>query len=81
MMLNFALSLLFAFLLLVIIQRYPEIQEENTTACFAIGHLNIFFFLATFVWMTIMSYVIFDQIHGCVFCQALLEISRVVLPC
>ena len=64
MMLNFAVSLLFAFLLLVIIQRYPEIQENDTTACFVIGHLNIFFFLATFVWMTIMSYVIFDQIHG-----------------
>ena len=64
MMLNFALSLLFAFLLLVIIQRYPEIQEINNAACVVIGHLNIFFFLSTFVWMTIMSYVIFDQIHG-----------------
>ena len=62
-MLNFAVSLMFAFLTLIIVQRHST-DLFMSPLCVVLGHLNMFFFLATFFWMAIMSYVIFDQIHG-----------------
>lgn len=38
-------------------------QEDNS--CLVAGHLLVYFFLSAFVWMTLMSFVIFNQIyHG-----------------
>jgi len=61
-MLNFATSLLLAFLILVINQNHGS--DFSKICCTILGHFNQFFFLATFTWMTIMSYEIFKQIHG-----------------
>ena len=65
-MLNFSLSLLLAFLVLTAIQR-PDMfglstTEYNTVSCRLLGHLNQFFFLAAFTWMTIMSREIYSQL-------------------
>ena len=63
-MINFAISLLLAFLVLVIVQRhggYMLDQEDNS--CLVAGHLLVYFFLSAFVWMTLMSFVIFNQIY------------------
>ena len=61
-MINFACSLLLAFLTLVILQMHGS--GFSKFGCTILGHFNQFFFLATFTWMTIMSYEIFKQIHG-----------------
>ena len=61
-MLNFATSLFLAFLILVINMNHSN--DFSKLCCTILGHFNQFFFLATFTWMTIMSYEIFKQIHG-----------------
>jgi len=66
-MINFAFSLLLAFFVLIAIQK-PKwflMNEENEfprLPCRILGHLNQFFFLAAFTWMTVMSYEIFKQL-------------------
>jgi len=63
-MLNFSGSLLMAFLVLAVIQVHGNDIYTFSGLCLILGHCNVFFFLASFTWMTIMSYFIFDQIHG-----------------
>merc|ERR1719300_1453585 len=58
-MLNFAGSLLMAFLILAIIRVGPN----SYVFCQVFGRLNHYCFLATFFWMTIMSFNIFKQIR------------------
>ena len=66
-MLNFSFSLLLAFLVLAATQK-PELfgfssSDYDTLSCRLIGHLNQFFFLAAFTWMTIMSSEIYCQLN------------------
>jgi hypothetical protein len=61
-MINFAVSLLFAFLLLVISQKV--LKEKTNVVCTILALTNQFFILSAFFWMTLMSYEIFKQIHG-----------------
>ena len=70
-MINFAISLLLAFLVLVILQApapggnqlLPGIVKTKIV-CTVLALVNQFFILSAFVWMTLMSYEIFKQIHG-----------------
>ena len=61
-MLNFVISILLAFLTLAISRTQPP--EPGNAVCVLDALLNQFFFLATFAWMTIMSYEIFKQLRG-----------------
>ena len=66
-MLNFSSSLLLAFLVLAATQK-PELfgfspSDYDTLSCRLLGHLNQFFFLAAFTWMTIMSSEIYCQLN------------------
>eukprot|EP00092_Neocalanus_flemingeri_P013361 GFUD01014405.1.p1 GENE.GFUD01014405.1~~GFUD01014405.1.p1 ORF type:complete len:735 (+),score=104.42 GFUD01014405.1:71-2275(+) len=68
-MINFALCLLIAFLVLTAIQKPKWFllngeKEFSRIACRVLGHLNQYFFLCAFTWMTIMSYEIFKQLKG-----------------
>jgi len=68
-MINFAFSLLLAFFVLIAIQKpkwflMNEEKEFPRLPCRLLGHLNQFFFLAAFTWMTVMSYEIFKQLKG-----------------
>jgi len=67
-MLNFSISLLMGFMMLVILHRNfgKDDQKEGFSIplCKLLGRSVMFFFLSTFVWMTIMSYIIFKQIQG-----------------
>jgi len=70
-MINFALCLLLAFFVLTAIQKPQWFRfllngekEFPRTPCRILGHLNQYFFLSAFTWMTIMSYEIFKQLKG-----------------
>jgi len=66
LMVNFAISLLFAFLCLVILQvpnLLPDVMKSKTV-CTVFALSNQFFIISTFTWMTLMSYNIFNKIHG-----------------
>lgn len=63
-MLNFSLSLLLAFLVLVILQAMLPREHKTVPMCRFLALTNQFFILSAFFWMTLMSYEIFKQIHG-----------------
>merc|ERR550519_920670 len=57
-----------AFLMLAILRvTHKEIQEIGSFWCGIIGRIIHYFFLATFVWMTIMSFNIFKQVRSSMF--------------
>ena len=60
-MINFAGSLLLAFLSLVVMQNL-EVEEQTRSTCIGLALLNQFAFLSAFSLMTLMSYNIFHQI-------------------
>ena len=67
-MMNFAASLLFAYLVLFLIQKRDFFlasgESFHPAVCQMLGHLSQFLFLSAFTWMTIMSYEIFKQLKG-----------------
>ena len=62
-MINFAGSLLLAFLSLVVMQNL-EVEEQTRSTCIGLALLNQFAFLSAFSLMTLMSYNIFAQLHN-----------------
>ena len=62
-MINFAGSLLLAFLSLVVMQNL-EGEEQTRSTCIGLALLNQFAFLSAFSLMTLMSYNIFAQLHN-----------------
>ena len=61
-MINFAGSLLLAFLSLVVMQTLPK-EKQTPTTCIGLTLLNQFAVLSTFSLMTLMSYNIFVQLY------------------
>ena len=66
-MINFTVSLLFAYLALIFIQR-PEIFQEKVglsrVLCRSLGHVEQFSFLSAFSWISIMTFENLNQLMG-----------------
>ena len=66
-MINFTVSLLFAYLALIFIQR-PEILQEKVglsrVLCRSLGHVEQFSFLSAFSWISIMTFENLNQLKG-----------------
>ena len=66
-MIHFTVSLFFAYLALIFIQR-PELLQEKVglsrVICRALGHAEQFSFLSSFSWISIMSFENLNQLKG-----------------
>ena len=64
---NVTVTLLFAYLVLSLIQR-PEILQEkiglSRVLCWSLGHVEQFSFLSAFSWISIMTFENLNQLKG-----------------